>query len=162
MVTHDLPGGAVLRSHDLRVVAVPEAVTPHGTTSSVDSLLGEVLAAPVRGGEPVTDRRLVGEALVAGYGPGLVAAPLRIADAAVVRLLEVGDSIDVYASGRDASRSGPVVVDVPVVTVPRPDDTSAGHDGALLVVAVSSSQAAALAEASAESVLSISLRGPNR
>lgn len=162
VVTHDLPGGSMLRPDDLRTVSLPSELVPDGTAASAEAVRGDVLAAPVRAGEPVTDRRLVGEALVAAYGPGRVAAPLRIADPDVVRLIEVGDHVDVYAAGRDASSPGPVVMDVPVVTVPPADETSGGHDGALLVLAVTSSEAAELAEASAEAVLSISLRGPNR
>ena len=74
--------------------------------------MGRTLAAPLREGEPVTDVRVVAEGLLAGY-PSLVAAPVRIADAGAVRLLRVGDRVDVVATdpanGRAevADRGGP-------------------------------------------------------
>jgi pilus assembly protein CpaB len=154
----DLAGGTVLSPDDVRLVRLPSELAPVAVLDRPDQAVDRILAAPVRKGEPLTDRRLVGNALVAGYGPTLVATPVRIADPDAVRLLEVGDHIDVYAVGSHRPGSGWVVGDAPVVALPVPsDDTST--DGALVVVAVSSSDAAALASASGESALSISVRG---
>ncbi len=52
----------------------------------------------MRAGETITDVRLVGPALLAGYGDQLVAAPVRIADAGSAALLQPGDVIDVLAA----------------------------------------------------------------
>ena len=58
---------------------------PAGALRDVTALLGRVLAAPVRRGEPITDVRLVGPSLLGATTAGLVAVPVRIADAGRVR-----------------------------------------------------------------------------
>jgi hypothetical protein len=52
----------------------------------------------MRKGEPLTDARVLGDALLQGYGPGTVAAPIRIADPAAAHLLHPGDRIDVLST----------------------------------------------------------------
>src|SRR5680860_1822492 len=64
VAAHDLPGGEVIDADDVRVVQMPTELAPLGTVSSPAALLREILAAPVRAGEPISDRRLVGEALI--------------------------------------------------------------------------------------------------
>ncbi|MFD6970705.1 hypothetical protein [Streptomyces sp. NPDC059949] len=64
----------------------------------------------------------------------MVSAPVRIADAATVRLLRPGDRVDVVA----AERAGPprvVAAGARVAEVPRPDD-DVGDGGALVVLSV--------------------------
>lgn len=96
--------------------------------------------------------------MVAGYAEGLVAAPVRIYDSDVVALLRVGDRIDLYASAADSGDTAQRVVDeAPVVTLPSVDED--GHDGALVVLAVTPDDAARLAQASALAQLSLSLGG---
>jgi hypothetical protein len=106
----------------------------------------------------VTDARLVTTSLLDGY-PGLVGVPVRIGDAAAVRLLRVGDRIDVLAA--DPQRRSPASVvdhDVPVLAIPRPEEATPGlTSGALLVVGVSDAAARTLAQASVSSVLSVVL-----
>ena len=147
----------------------PESV-PAGAITDAVKLTGRVLAVPVRAGETITDVRLVGPALLDGYGAGLVAAPVRIADAGSAALLQPGDVIDVLAAdgagGPDAeaaaSEARLVASDVRVVTVPRDDDSVlAGGDlgeGALVVLATTSETAARLASAAVTSRLSMTLR----
>lgn len=159
VAAHELPAGAVLGPDDLDVVRFPRDTVPDGTNRAVADIVDEILAAPVRAGEPLTDRRVVGEALISGYPPGLVATPVRISDVAVVALLEVGARIDVYAASRAGGESARhVASDAIVVTMPH-TPADARHDGALVVVAVTPSTAAALAQATAEGLLSITLRG---
>lgn len=137
---------------------MPTSLAPTGTAESAETLVSEMLAAPVRAGEPISDRRLVGEALISGYADGLVAAPVRIDDAEVVSLLQVGDHIDVYAAQSDESSSARLVVsNAVVVTLPQFDDGS--RDGSLVVLGVTPSSAAAVAQTSAQGPLAISLRG---
>lgn len=92
----DLPGGTELREQDIRPVMMPSAAVPDGALR--DRVVGRVLAGPMRRGEIVTDTRLVGDGLLKGYGPGTVAAPIRVADTAALRLLRPGDRIDVFAT----------------------------------------------------------------
>lgn len=191
VTTHDVRAGAVLTGRDVRPVAVPRVLAPAGAVPAVARLVGRTLAAPMRAGEPVTDLRLVGPSLLAGYalpGADMVAAPVRVADAGTVRLVRPGDLVDVLAA--DPSGSGPagqpppgvagaleasaiqatpadaagarvVVSRSRVVLVPREEagDADPSHGGALVVLATTSADAAALAKASASGRLSLVLRG---
>jgi Flp pilus assembly protein CpaB len=164
--SRDLPAGATLGTSDLRALDLPPPAVPAGALRS--GAAGRVLAGPMRRGEPLTDARLVGEGLLRGYGPGTVAAPVRIADADTVRLLHAGDRVDVLAGppssgpddlpGRDDrwAEARVIVSGVPVVTVPRRGD-EAGREGALVVLATDRVQAQALAGAGP--ALSITITG---
>jgi Flp pilus assembly protein CpaB len=156
----DLPGGGVLSAEDLRVRRYSPATLPSGASATAERLLGRVLAAPVRAGEPVTDVRVVGPGLVRGYGPGRVAAPVRIADADSVALVRVGDRVDVLAPDpRGQHPPSVAVADAPVVAVPRvEEEIAAGTSGALLVVAVTSGDAQRLAQHAVLGPLVLALR----
>jgi hypothetical protein len=91
----------------------------------------------MRRGEPLTDARIASAGLLEGYGRDTVAAPVRIADTATVKLLRVGDRVDVLAVRPPTSTL--VAASVPVVALPR--------RGSLIVLATSRPQAAALAGA---------------
>ncbi|MEU1277399.1 RcpC/CpaB family pilus assembly protein [Streptomyces sp. NPDC005805] len=90
----------------------------------------------------------------------LVSAPVRIADAATVRLLRPGDRVDVIAAPDSPSEDGPaaeiVASDVRVDEVPAPDAT-APEAGALVVLSVPRDTAAALAGAGTTSRLAVTL-----
>ena len=156
----DLSGGERLSADDVREVQMPPAVAPQGVLRPGDRLLGRVLAAPVRAGSPLTDVQLLSGSLVAGYGPGMVAAPVRIADAGAVSLLRVGDTVDVLAAAPDGSAPTDVVASgAPVVAVPTVDsDGGPMGSGALVVLAVSPAVAARLAQAAVSAQLSLVLR----
>jgi Flp pilus assembly protein CpaB len=153
----DLPGGTTVGAADLTVAALPVDEVPEGSMQVPEQVAGRVLAAPVRRGEPVTDVRVVAPGLLEGY-PGLVAAPVRVADAAVVALLEVGDRVDLVATRPDSASATVVVSDAPVVALPDPGGSGEGPlAGGLVVVAVDDEAALRLAEASVSSVLSVLL-----
>ena len=102
----------------------------------------------MRRGEPLTDVRLVGSRLVDALGPGLVATPVRLADAAVAGLLRAGDRVDVLAAPADpalGTRTTVAAADVPVLAVPVVDAT--GDQGALIVLATTPRAAMTLAAA---------------
>ncbi|MER5197002.1 RcpC/CpaB family pilus assembly protein [Streptomyces sp. NPDC002884] len=105
-----------------------------------------------------------------GHGPRAgekVTAPVRIADAATVRLLRPGDRVDVIAAEpttpagvNGAGGDAQVVARGALVTkVPEPLDTAAGtaDEGALVVLSVPRSTAARLAGASATARLAVTL-----
>ncbi|MGW2326437.1 RcpC/CpaB family pilus assembly protein [Streptomyces sp. NPDC001700] len=97
--------------------------------------------------------------------PAMVSAPVRIADAAAVRLLRPGDRVDVLATpAPDAVRrngSGAparvVTRGVRVAAVPGPRDSGPPDDGALVVLRVPRAAAASLAGAGATSRLAVTL-----
>jgi Flp pilus assembly protein CpaB len=101
--------------------------------------------------DPGRDRRAV----------RLVTAPVRIADAATVRLLRPGDRVDVIAAEQTATGGdarvvarGARVTKVPE-TLDSPDGTTEG--GALVVLSVPRTTAARLAGASTTARLAVTL-----
>jgi pilus assembly protein CpaB len=159
--TRDIPAGATLSAGDLRTLAVPASAVPGGALRPGSDVVGRVVAAAVRRNELLTDVRLVGASLFRSVGPGLVAAPLRIADPGAARLLQPGDVVDVLASSdRAAAATAPVVATgVRVLAVPNATDAVSGlDDGALVVVATTPSTAAVLARAAVSARLSVVIR----
>ena len=142
----DLPAGEVLDGDDLVEVDFAPGSVPSGAARDV---VGRTLAAPVGRGEPVTDVRLVGPALTAG-DPGLTAVPVRLPDAGMVALLEVGDRIDLIGTDPQGSGASVVATGVPVLALPRPSADSAGsaQPGELVVVGADPADVTRLADAS--------------
>lgn len=157
VAARDLTGGTVVRADGIRTVQMPPDVVPAGAFSAEAAALGANVAAPMRAGEPLTDRRVLSAAMLDGYPAGTVASPVRIEDADVVALLRPGDRIDLYAPTGSSRLAARIVADAVVMMLPRTDDASRG--GALVVLAVSQVEAAEIAQASASSMLSVSLRG---
>lgn len=174
----DLAPGVALTLADLRPVALPAAAVPAGALRPGAAVLGRIVAGPVRSGEPLTDVRLVGDALAAALAPGAVAVPVRFADAGAVALLRAGDRIDVLAAADDPTGLDPTAVDadppgprppptapvarvvasdVVVLVVPAADPAGVS-DGALVVVACPPAVARVLAAAAATARLSPALR----
>jgi pilus assembly protein CpaB len=152
VAARDLPAGARLRTSDVAMARLPAAQLPAGAVTRRADAQGRTLAGPVRSGEPITDRRLLGPALLAGYGRGggdgeggrgrLVAAPVRIADAAAVALLRPGDRIDVLAgsgAGPPAGAGAAPEGDLPGADLLKADalkaEAAPGARGAARVVA---------------------------
>lgn len=163
----DLTGGAPLTRADVRLERLPVPDIPAGTLPVARAPTGEVLAAPVRRGEPLTDVRLLSAALLRSLGAGEVAVPVRITDGpATLALVRTGDSIDILAAPDDDTGDGdtgtssaataePVVADVRVLAVP----SHVGSDGdGLVIVGASSDQAAALAGIPSGERVSIAVR----
>lgn len=157
VAAHDLSGGTTVGADDVRIARMAPALAPHGAFTQTTTVLGSTVAAPMRAGEALTDRRVLGKSLVAGYAPGLVAAPVRIQDPDVVTLLHAGDSIDVYVASTAQGPATRIASAVRVVMLPRVADD--GRSGALVVLAVTPVDAAEIAAASATAPLSVTLRG---
>ncbi|WP_246268927.1 SAF domain-containing protein [Acrocarpospora macrocephala] len=97
VAARDLPGGR-LSPADIAVLRFPFSMLPDGVLRPGSSFAGRVLTGPIRRGEPLTDVRLLGRGLLAGESDGLVATPVRIADADAAQLVAPGDVIDVLAA----------------------------------------------------------------
>lgn len=156
--THDLPAGVVVGAGDLRRTAYAPASVPTGVLAGAGAAVGRTTAGPVRAGEPITDARLVAASLLRGY-PGLVAVPVRIGDPGAVRLLRVGDRVDLLAADPQGEAPARVVGDqVPVLAIPRAGEGSPGlTNGALVVVGLPLDAAGDLAQASVSAFLSVIL-----
>jgi pilus assembly protein CpaB len=164
----DLSGGTRLAPDDVRITRLAPTGLPDGALRTASVATGRTLGAPVRKGEVLTDVRLVGRSLLDSYGDGFVAAPVRVADAASVRLVAAGDIVDVLAAGPGVNGSATVgarvvAAAVPVVTIPPAGGSSLGEtdvgQGALVVVVTSSATATRLAAAAATERLSLVIRG---
>jgi pilus assembly protein CpaB len=167
-MAHDANGG-LLSAADLTVVRLPADAVPEGALHPGARVAGRVLAAPARRGQPLTDLSLLGPALVDAYGPGMLATPVRITDAASAHLLRPGDVIDVIAATAQwddaaAPRTAAVAQGVTVIALPDSTRSTGSSDsltenGALVVLATTSEQAARLAQAGTGSRLSIAIHG---
>lgn len=171
----DLPAGAVLTAADLRTIALPPATVPFGATTELASVVGSQLSGPLRRGEPLTDVRLT-DGVLSRPAPGVVSAPVRLADSQAAQLLQPGQRIDVLAASTAVGDAGPagtgsgslvaaasvVAADVMVIAIPIASaspggsqvDAGVGVDGALVVLATSPLQARLLAQAQVTSRLS--------
>jgi Flp pilus assembly protein CpaB len=152
----DLPGGSVLAPSDLRRVAFAPDSVPAGVVGRAAEVVGRTTAAPLRAGEPVTDVSLVSGAMLEGH-PGTVAAPVRIGDPEAVRLLRVGDRVDVLAADPRGEQETVVVAEgAPVVALPAGEEAVAGGPGGgLMVLAVPEATGRALAGAGVTHYLSV-------
>jgi len=158
VATRDLTSGTVLDREDVAVRRFPAGSAPRGVQPRT---VGQMLAAPVREGEPITDVRLVSPALVSGY-PGRVALPVRIADADVVGLLHVGDHVDLVAADPRSGTASYIAVAVPVLALPSPADQDVGANGLtgrLVVVAALPAEVDEIAGAAATDLLSVVISG---
>jgi Flp pilus assembly protein CpaB len=153
----DLPAGTVVRAGDLARTPFDPASVPTGMLPA-SAAVGRTTTGPVREGEAITDARLLTRSLLTGY-PGLVAVPVRIGDPAAVRLLRVGDRVDLLAADPQAESAARVVGrDVPVLAIPRTGAESPGLTaGALVVVGLPDMTAQNVAQASVTSFLSVVL-----
>jgi Flp pilus assembly protein CpaB len=170
MAARDLPAGTRLQPGDLALKPLASSTIPSGALTAASAPIGRVLAAPVREGEAITDVRVIGPGLLEQQ-QGLVAAPVRISDAAAVRLLSVGDVVSVLAAGggpmnrHSAGGSGAARVVTPAARVltlptPLPGDGAGVAGGALIVLAVTPRTATELAAAAVTDALSVVLRTP--
>lgn len=159
VAAHDLAPGTVLASTDLTTTAFRPDSVPAGTIGLREAL-GRRLVGPVRSGEPLTDVRLLGDALLSRY-PGTSAVPVRLGDADAAALLRVGDRVTLLAA--DPQASGPAVTvaqDAPVLALP---DSRRGSPeltgGALVVLALDAGTARVVAGAASRSFLSVTVVG---
>lgn len=151
VAARDLPVGAVVGPEDLATAAW----APGSAPATLPDPVGRVLAAPVRAGEPVTDVRLVGPGLTEGR-PDLVAVPVRLPDAGMAALLEVGDEVDLLAADPRSGGADVVASGVPVLALPVDDDTAVGGNGLtgrLVVVGAATTEVTAVADAATRSFL---------
>lgn len=157
-----LTGGQQLAAADLDVRRLPADLVPAGAVTDARSLVGRTLVAPLTEGSVLTRVSVLGSRQQ--VGAGMVIAPLRISDPAVVALVRVGDRVDVVAASPESGHGAQVIAEqLRVVTIPRTDGGSAplAADGAdaetLLLVAARPKQAELLAEAATRSQLSVLL-----
>jgi Flp pilus assembly protein CpaB len=159
VAAHDLRTGTIVGRGDVALREFPAGTVPAGAVRRAE---GRVVAGPVSRGEPLTDARFAlstPSGLFPTHDPAAVAVPIRLADAAVARLLHPGDRVDVLAARTDTPIPARTVASsVPIVAVPKPGPDV--DEGALIVVQTGREQAASLARAAVDSRLSVTILGP--
>jgi Flp pilus assembly protein CpaB len=158
VAARDLESGLRLTPDDLTTARVARSLMPTAGTLSEPAAIGQILVAPMRAGEVITDRAVLGRSMLAGYPSGTVATSIRLPDAEIAALLHTGDHIDVYAAVAEVGAPASLVAaDVVVIAVPRPADDER-QSGAAVVLAATPDQAARLAGAAATGSLAVDIR----
>lgn len=149
VAAHDLAPGEVLTDADLRVVQREAHTVPEGAVAARSDAAGRALAGAVRSGEPLTDVRLVGQALaVAATGNGRASSvPVRLADADLAQLLHPGDTVDVLAMGEKRGGVSVIATGAKVLVV-APAEDKRRSEGRLVVLGLPAEQANTVAAAS--------------
>ena len=160
VAAHELAAGATVSADDVRTVGVLAESVPAGALRAPP--VGSVLTLPVRSGEVLTDVRVLGAGLLDALGPAdLVAAPVHLADPAAASVVRVGEEVDVLAAG-DAGGSV-VAARARVLTVPTSGSAAgfgaSSRDDGVVVLAVTPTEAVALAGAASTHALSVAIRG---
>ena len=157
--TRELPAGTTVSSTDVRLDRIPRSAAPDSPLPDLDAVVGRTVTGAVADGQVLTGLDL---GTPRASRPGLVVAPLRLADSDVAGLLQVGDRVDVIAAGLSGSKSRVVARDLLVVGLPRPDDdgglASGSTDGPLVLVEVDPSTATTLSEVAADGRLGVVFR----
>ena len=167
---HDLLPGTTLVADDLVAVARPVDSLAVDSVASSAEVTGRVVAFPVRSGEVVRGRDVVGRGLLDALGAEVVATPVRLSDDATLSGVRPGDLVDVLAAraadGGGAAHAEVVAAGVRVLTVG--PVTGSGNGGLLgssggtsapvLLLATTPAQSLAIAAAVVASRLSVTLR----
>ncbi len=139
VAARDIDSGTVLSADDVRRVRLPAPTVPSHSTRRLTDVVGRAVAGPMRRGEVVTDRRVIGADHLSGFPDGTVLATVRLADADALTNVRVGDRVDVVAVGPDGGGAAVVARGAALVTLPSPDDDSGG-----VPVGIATTEAAAL------------------
>lgn len=151
VAARDLAAGSRLTSTDVSMARWPLTLAPDGLTSSVE---GQVLAAPLRRGEAITDLRFVGSELAHAH-PDLTVLPLRLPDPAVVELLQVGDRVDLSAVDPESGEAVELADDVLVLAIPPPGSADSSLTGRLIVAGIEPERARSVAAAALRDFLTV-------
>lgn len=159
VAAHDLDGASPIGPSDLRRERLPRDAVPAGTVAYA-AIVDRRPTGPVRAGEPLTDRRLVGPGLLETY-PGRAAVPVRLTDPGTSALVHLGDRVDLVRT--DPQGDGPASLlaarAVVLAVVEDPDEDAAtpaaSGSGGIVLVAVDESAAPEVAAAGAAGFLTV-------
>jgi pilus assembly protein CpaB len=149
-----LPGGAVIRAGDVELADIPSAATPVTAIGDRAEVIGSMLVGPVAEGQVITPLDLLTDRST--LPAGRVIAPLRLADIDLAGLLRPGEIVDVMSADAQAATAAVVASGVRVVTIPAAETADTGpRSGALVLVEVTTAEAAALARAAVTGTLTV-------
>lgn len=162
----DLTPGTVLADVDLAVTEWDASTVPAGTLLAVEDANGHTVTGPVRAGELLTDVRLLGSrTATAALGVDARVVPVHLADAAVTELLREGDRVDVLTvdepvrddGGVDATPMPRILASGATVVLVSPDSGRQGRADRVVLLALPTNDATAVAAASLVSALTVTL-----
>lgn len=162
VAAHDLQPGHGLGPDDIATVGFDPDLVPDGAYEPADAPLGQVVAGPVRGGEPLTDASVVGAGLAGGLAGGEVLTTVHVRDPAA-SLVAPGDVVTVVAADPQGSASAEVLArSATVVTSPIDSQgTTTGTAGVSpLVLALPETEALAVSSAATARVLDVLVPAP--
>jgi Flp pilus assembly protein CpaB len=151
VAAHDLIAGQRLGPSDVQQVRWSAADRVPGLLSSA-AASGKVLTSPIRAGEPVTSARVRAARSWPSLPKGRVVIGVSSSDRVLVRVLQPGDRVDLIDTGKARTVAAAVtVVSVPDGSLREAEDhpTLSSTDAASVLVAVTTTQAAAVGSASA-------------
>lgn len=165
VATHDLTPGHVLTADDVRSADRSAADLPAAAARDLDAVVGHTVASPVRGGEILTDVRLLGPRLAEAAAGSADArlVPVRLSDAGLADLIREGDRVDVLTVGaaRDDDASQPPIATVlasgATVVLVAPEQPTGGRRDQVVMLALPAPDASAVAAASLTDAITVTL-----
>lgn len=160
-VATEISAGSVVSTDQVLIEEVTEDALPRGALTDPSLVVGTTAITRLPVGQVITLDAVLSPRSVA---TGQVIAPLRLSDTAVVGLLQPGSTVDVLAADAETPTAATIARAVRVVAVPRAEEAtgiardSSGSSGALVLVEVDPTTAAALAQAAVSMQLSVVLR----
>lgn len=139
----EIESGAVILHKDVALREVPVRLVADGSFRAVSEVIGHIAVGAIRRGEVITDARLAGPSLL--NESDLVAIVITLSEIANAQLVHAGDHVDVLASQNDSIGG---VVSTPAVIVAGDVEvlsTRTHESNGVVVLAVSASQAQAIA-----------------
>jgi len=163
-VAAPVAAGDVLTTELLEEAAVDVEAVPAEHVGQVEQYAGRTAATALPAGALVHPSQMVGPGLLQGHDSDTVAVPVRPSDASMISLLSPGQHVDVTASS-DAPESADgtqrIAESAPVLWIPQGESENwlgAGEQARKVVIlAVDSETAAAIAEAGHQGQLHLSL-----
>ena len=158
VAVRSIPGGARIAAGDVSLVLLPPAVVAEGAFTDLGQAVGRSVVVEVPARQVLTASALLGaEGQVA---PGQVALPVTFGVAGTVSLLSVGSRVDVLGANASGSGYGVVASNVRVAAIPDSGEPGplGGDVSRLVLLDVSSAQAAAIVAAMSVSAVSFALR----
>ncbi|RVW10683.1 flagellar biosynthesis protein FlgA [Prescottella agglutinans] len=166
VAARDLTPGHVVTANDIRTVARPRTDLPDAAVDDSGAVIGRTVSSPVRGGEILTDVRLLGprlaEAAVGSADARVV--PVRLSDAGLAQFIREGDRVDVLTVGEaraaDSSRppTATVLASGAAVVLVSPEQPSSGaRRDQVVMLALPAPEASAVAAASLTDAITVTL-----
>lgn len=165
VAAHDLVPGRVITPDDVRAVDRPASDLPGGSTPDPGTVIGRTVSSPVRGGEILTDVRVLGPRLAeaATRSSDARVVPVKLADAALADLIREGDRVDVLTVGAThgvdtgRSRDATVLASGATVVLVTPEQPSGARRDRVVMLALPATAASAVAAASLTDAITVTL-----